>query len=109
MLRSHLRSHLDDLRQRLPPTMSVLDSDISGADNYYTDGSSSSYLFKLQIYENTHLAFIGYFKNSKQYYTSLETDRAHIEILNSWLDSYVTNPTNTKNWIQTAAGKKYQQ
>jgi hypothetical protein len=92
-----LRKYLDNLRQRLPHTMSAVDSDISGADNYYTDGSSSTYLFKLQIYDNTHIAFVGYFKNSKTYYTSLETDKIYIEIINSWLDSYTTDPTTTKN------------
>ena len=98
-----LRDHLDNLRQRLPHTMNVVDSDISGADNYYTDGSSSTYLFKLEIYENTHIGFIGYFKNSKDYYTTLSTDKNHTEIIDSWLDSYVTQTATTKNWIQTGA------
>lgn len=92
-----LRDHLGNLRQRLPHTMNVVDSDISGADNYYTDGTSSTYLFKLEIYENTHIAFIGYFKNSKDYFTTLATDKTHTEMIDSWLDSYVTQTAPTKN------------
>jgi len=96
-IRQMLRTHLDNLRQRLPHTMNVVDSDISGADNYYTDGTSSTYLFKLEIYENTHIAFIGYFKNSKTYYTTLVTDKTHTEMIDSWLDSYVMQTAPTKN------------
>lgn len=54
---------LSRLRARLPTKFSVILTEISGADLYYSDGDLAGFM-KLTIYEGTTAKYIGIIKNT---------------------------------------------